>query len=150
LNGANYVLNYAGKAYYTLCQRGAWDKCLQKKPGESAHINPASVTDTGDKCFNCGGTHHLKFCPQLRDQATINKNRNIHPNGTRQQQPTGFRGNGNPKTPFVRPHHWRLPEEGENKSESSTISPTLLTQLRNDGILTLLLMAVIHNFLQLI
>jgi hypothetical protein len=29
LKGAYYVLNYAGKAYYTLCQRGAWDKCLQ-------------------------------------------------------------------------------------------------------------------------
>jgi hypothetical protein len=28
LNGANYVLNYAGKAYYTLCQRGSWDKYM--------------------------------------------------------------------------------------------------------------------------
>jgi hypothetical protein len=30
LKGANYVLNYAGKAFYTLSQHGDWDKCLQQ------------------------------------------------------------------------------------------------------------------------
>jgi hypothetical protein len=117
LLGAYYVLNYAGKAYYTLSQRGAWDKCLQQVPGESANVNPHS--DTGGssevpsfeiKCFNCGGPHHLRLCPKPRDQATINKNRNTHPNGGTSKQPTGFRGN----RPFVRPTKWRLPEEGEH------------------------------------
>jgi hypothetical protein len=49
----------------------------------------------------------------VRDQATITKNQNIHPNGTRQQA-TGFRGNGNAKNLYVRPYHWRFPEEGGN------------------------------------
>jgi hypothetical protein len=66
LKGASYVLEYAGKAYYTLCQRGAWDKCLQQAPGESAHINPNSdgpPSSDGShfklRCFNCGGRRGL-------------------------------------------------------------------------------------------
>jgi hypothetical protein len=54
----------------------------------------------------------------------------MHPNGTR-QQPIGFRGNGNgnAKNTFVRPHHWRLPEEGENNkriinNKPYTFNPT--------------------------
>jgi hypothetical protein len=77
LKGAYCVLNYPKKAYYTLCQRGDWDKCLQQIPGESAHINPNSNFDdtpTAIKCFNCGGPHHLRRCPKPRDQAMINKN----------------------------------------------------------------------------
>jgi hypothetical protein len=132
LKGAYYVLNYAGKAYYTLSQRGSWDKCLQQVPGESANINPNS--DSGGppdssifeiKCFNCGGPHHLRLCPKARDQATINRNRGIHPNGGTSKQPTGFRGN----RPYTRPTKWRLPEEGENNkriidNKPYTFNPT--------------------------
>jgi hypothetical protein len=112
LKGANYVLEYAGKAFYTLSQRGSWDKCLQQVPGESALINPTDGS-TGStfeiKCFNCGGPHHLRLCPQQRDQATINRNRGNHPSKNRGEQPTSFRGNRP-----TRPAKWRLPEEGEN------------------------------------
>ena len=131
LKGAYYVLNYAGKAFYTLSQRGHWDKCLQQVPGESANINPNSdPADTPTfeiKCFNCGGPHHLRMCPKPRDQATINKNRGIHPNGgtSKQHQPTGFRGG----RPYTRPAKWRLPEEGENNkriidNKPYTFNPT--------------------------
>jgi hypothetical protein len=129
LKGAYYVLNYAHKAFYTLSQRGLWDKCLQQIPGESANINPNSdPADTPTfeiKCFNCGGPHHLRMCPKPRDQATINKNRGIHPNGGTSKQPTGFRGN----RPYTRPAKWRLPEEGENNkriidNKPYTFNPT--------------------------
>jgi hypothetical protein len=76
LKGASYVLEYAGKAYYTLCQRGARDKCLQQVPGKSAHINPngnGNPSSDGShfeiKRFNCGGSQHLRLCPKPRDQA---------------------------------------------------------------------------------
>jgi hypothetical protein len=113
LEGAMYVLDYAAKAYYTLSQKGSWDKCLQQVPGESALITPTDdSTFTSNTCFNCGGTHHLRFCPIKKDQATIDKNRALHPSQSspRGQQPTGFRK----RTPYVRPTKWRLPEEGEN------------------------------------
>jgi hypothetical protein len=120
LEGATYVLEYAGKAFYTLSQKGSWDKCLQQVPGESALITPPGddrPTFDSSKCFNCGGTHHLRFCPLKRDQSTIDKNRALHPSGSspRHQQghqPTSFRGGK--RTPYVRPTKWRLPEEGEN------------------------------------
>jgi hypothetical protein len=109
LKGAYYVLNYAGKAFYTLSQRGHWDKCLQQVPGESANFNRTDDNKPFEiKCFNCGGPHHLRACPKPRDQATISKNRNAHTGSS--SQPTGFRGN----RPFVRPTKWRLPEEGEH------------------------------------
>jgi hypothetical protein len=117
LQGANYVLTYANTAFYNLSQRGAWDKCLQQTPGQSANVNPnGDVIPPSDspslplKCFNCGGPHHLRLCPKPRDQATIAKNRGAHPNGGTSGQPTNFRGN----RPFVRPRKWRLPEEGED------------------------------------
>jgi hypothetical protein len=126
------VLEYAGKAYYTPCQRGAWDKCLQQVPGESAHINPnpnryGNPSSDGShfeiKCFNCGGSHHLRLCPKPRDQATIDRNRSSH-NSTS----SGFRVN-NQQRPWSRPTKWRLPEEGENNkriidSKPYTFNPT--------------------------
>jgi hypothetical protein len=121
--GATYVLEYAGKAYYTLSQKGSWDKCLQQVPGESALITPSDdSTFESNKCFNCGGTHHLRFCPIKKDQATIDKNRALH-QGSR--QPTGFKG----KKHYSRPTKWRLPEEGENNkriidSKPFTFNPT--------------------------
>jgi hypothetical protein len=129
MKGATYVLEYAGKAYYTLCQRGDWDKCLQQAPGESAMINPHSHHDESTselKCFNCGGPHHLRRCPKPRDQSTIDKNRNIHPTGHSPRQPTGFRGGGKR---WSRPTKWRLPEDGENNkriidNKPFTFNPT--------------------------
>jgi hypothetical protein len=114
LEGATYVLEYAGRAYYTLCQNGSWDECLQKVPGESALITPADGSPVGqdNDCFNCGGKHHLRFCPKPRDQATIDKNRADHPSSPRHRQPTGFKGKHG--RPWSRPTKWRLPEEGEN------------------------------------
>jgi hypothetical protein len=114
LKGANYVLNYAGKAYYTLSQRGHWDKCLQQPAGDPAiHMNPNGDTVTpppsGIRCFNCDGPHHLQKCDKPRDHARITKNRNALKD-SQSRQPTGFRGQSRP---FTRPFKWRLPEEGE-------------------------------------
>jgi hypothetical protein len=132
LNGVSYVLEYAGKAYYTLCQRGAWDKCLQQVPGESAHINsngngnPSSDGSHFEiKCFNCGGPHHLRLCP--RDQATVDRNRTSHNSSSSARQPTGFRGIN--QRPLSRPTKWRLPEEGKNNkriidNKPYTFNPT--------------------------
>jgi hypothetical protein len=100
LKGASYVLEYAGKAYYTLCHHGAWDKCLQQVPGESAHINPnGNETPSSDgshfemRCFNCGGLHHLRLYPKPHNQTTIDKNRSTHnSSSSSSRQPTGFRG----------------------------------------------------------
>jgi hypothetical protein len=96
LKGASYVLKYAGKAYYTLCQQGAWDKCLQQVPGKSAHINP-NETPSYDgshfemRCFNCGGPHHLRLCPEPCNQTTIDKNRSTHnSSSSSSRQPIGF------------------------------------------------------------
>jgi hypothetical protein len=133
IKGAYYVLNYAGKAYYTLCQRGAWDKCLQQVPGESAHINPSNGNPSSDgshfeiKCFNCGGPHHLRLCPKPRDQAAVDRNRTSHNSSFPSKQPTGFRGNN--QRPWSRPTKWRLPEEGENNkriidNKPYTFNPT--------------------------
>jgi hypothetical protein len=118
LKGAYYVLNYANQAYWTLFQRGDWDKCLQQKPGDpSIHHTPTgdgiplTTPPSGIRCFNCDGSHHLRQCDKPRDQARINKNRGDHPNGeSGSKQPTGFRGS----RPFIRPAKWRLPEEGES------------------------------------
>jgi hypothetical protein len=123
--GATYVLEYAGKAYYTLCQKGSWDKCLQQVPGESALITPSDdSTFESNKCFNCGGTHHIRFCPVKRDQATIDKNKAAFGGGS-SKQPTGFKG----RKPYSRPTKWRLPEEGENNkrvidNKPFTFNPT--------------------------
>jgi hypothetical protein len=135
LKGASYVLEYAGKAYYTLCQRGAWDKCLQQVPGESAHINPngdGPPSSDGShfkmRCFNCGGPHHLRLCPKPRNQTTVDKNRSTHnSSSSSSRQPTGFRGNNRP---WTRPTKWRLPEEGENNkrvidNKPYTFNPTI-------------------------
>ena len=127
LKGATYVLEYASNAYYTLCQRGSWDKCLQQAPGDSAFINPdgSQPPIAERRCFNCNETnHHLRNCPKPRDQAIINKNRDLH-SGSR-RQPTGFRGG---RTPYTRPVKWRLPEEGENNkrvidNKPYTFNPT--------------------------
>jgi hypothetical protein len=111
LKGANYVLNYAGKAFYTLSQRGDWDKCLQQPAGDpSIHMNPnGDILPTSIRCFNCDGPHHLRHCNKVRDQSKISKARSEHPNGET-SQPTGFCGQ---RRPFSRPTKWRLPE-GEN------------------------------------
>jgi hypothetical protein len=79
-------------------------------------------------CFNCGGPHHLRFCPKPRDQATIDKNRATHPTGSSQRQPTGFRGR-HAGRPYTRPTKWRLPEEAENNkrvidNKPYTFNPT--------------------------
>jgi hypothetical protein len=112
LEGATYVLKNAGKAYYTLCQKGAWDKCLQQVPGESALIiptgNPSDRPNHEIKCFNCGGPHHLLLCPHPRDEAAVDKNRSTHPM-FKHRQPTSFKGNRP-----TRPIKWRFPEEGEH------------------------------------
>jgi hypothetical protein len=81
-------------------------------PGESALITPADGSSFAqdNKCFNCGGPHHLRSCPKPRGQATIDKNRAIHPSSPCHQQPTGFKG----RHLWSRPTKWRLPEEGEN------------------------------------
>ena len=127
LAGASYVLEYAGKAYYTLCQNVSWDKCLQQAPGDSAFINPADGSQPPPaerKCFNCNDpNHHLRNCPKPRDHATINKNRELHSGAKR--QPTGFRG----RTPYTRPTKWRLPEDSENNkrvidNKPYTFNPT--------------------------
>jgi hypothetical protein len=128
------VLEYAGKVYYTLCQRGAWDKCLQQVPGESAHINPngdGPLSSDGShfemRCFNCGGPHHLRLCPKPRNQTTVDKNRSTHnSSSSSSRQPTGFRGNNRP---WTRPTKWRLPEEGKNNkrvidNKPYTFNPT--------------------------
>jgi hypothetical protein len=116
LVGANYVLKYANTAFYTLSQRGAWDKCLQQVPGQSANVNPHETPPTGAptpdtsapiRCFNCDGNHHLRQCSVPRDHKRIAKARGEHPNGG-SSQPTGFRGRS------TRPTKWRFPEEGEN------------------------------------
>jgi hypothetical protein len=67
----------------------------------------------------------LRFCPIKRDQATIDKNRALHPTGSSPRQPVGFRG----KKPYSRPTKWRLPEEGENNkriidNKPFTFNPT--------------------------
>lgn len=127
LKGANYVLNYAGKAFYTLSQRGDWDKCLQQPAGDpSIHMNPnGDILPTGIRCFNCDGPHHLRHCDKARNQSKISKARGEHPNGE-PTQPTGFRGQ---RRPFSRPTKWRLPEEGENNKrvidgKPHTFNPT--------------------------
>ena len=45
-------------------------------------------------CFNCGGAHHLRDCPEPRNEDKINFNRDKHPNGRQFTcgQPTEFRG----------------------------------------------------------
>jgi hypothetical protein len=128
LEGATYVLEYAGKAYYTLCQKGSWDKCLQQAPGDSAFITPTDgSTFAIGSCFNCGGPHHLRLCPKPKDQATIDKHRALHPGGgSPRHQPTGFRGK---RPPYSRPTKWRIPEEGENNkriidNKPHTFNPT--------------------------
>ncbi|OEU20415.1 hypothetical protein FRACYDRAFT_233992 [Fragilariopsis cylindrus CCMP1102] len=126
LAGASYVLEYACRAYYTLCQKGSWDKCLQQAPGDSAFIagDGSQPPTTERRCFNCNEpTHHLRNCPKPRDHATINKNRELH--GSK-RQPTGFRGG---RTPYTRPTKWRLPEDGENNkrvidNKPYTFNPT--------------------------
>ena len=107
LKGANYVLNYAGKAFYTLSQRGDWDKCLQQPAGEAAaHIAAGGDTSSsGISCFNCGDGHHLRHCPLPRDHAKITKARAEQAAA----QPSKFG-----RRPFTRPTKWRLPEEGEH------------------------------------
>ena len=109
LKGANYVLNYAGRAFYTLSQRGDWDKCLQQPAGDpAAHMaqSGGEATSSGIRCFNCDDNHHIKHCPLPRDHAKITKARNERGGG---DQPSKFG-----RRPFTRPTKWRLPEEGEN------------------------------------
>jgi hypothetical protein len=125
LNGAYYVLNYAGKAYYTLSQRGHWDKCLQQPPGDpSIHMNPNGDLTSPPftiRCFNCDGNHHLRQCDKPRDQARITKNRNAQ---RETKQPTGFRGQGGrPPSTWSRPFKWRLPEEGEDNKRIIDTKP---------------------------
>ena len=90
LKGANYVLNYAGRAFYTLSQRGDWDKCLQQPTGDpAAHMaqSGGEATSSGIRCFNCDDNHHIKHCPLPRDHAKITKARNERGGG---DQPSKF------------------------------------------------------------
>ena len=123
LKGANYVLNYAGRAFYTLSQRGDWDKCLQQPAGDAAaHL--ATGTETAApfaiKCFNCDENHHLRHCPLPRDHAKIKRAREEQASS----QPSKFG-----RRAFTRPAKWRLPEESENNkrvidSKPYTFNPT--------------------------
>ena len=107
LKGANYVLNYAGRAFYTLSQRGDWDKCLQQPAGDpAAHMaTGADAPPSGIRCFNCDDNHHLRHCPLPRDHAKIKRAREEQASS----QPSKFG-----RRAFTRPPKWRLPEEAEN------------------------------------
>ena len=108
LKGANYVLNYAVKAFYTLSQRGDWDKCLQQPAGDAAaHMATGgdAPPPSGIRCFNCDDNHHLRHCPLPRDHAKIKRAREEQASS----QPSKFG-----RRAFTRPTKWRLPEEGEN------------------------------------
>ena len=107
LKGANYVLNYAGRAFYTLSQRGDWDKCLQQPAGDpAAHMaTGGDAPPSGIRCFNCDDNHHLRHCPLPRDHAKIKRAREEQASS----QPSKFG-----RRAFTRPPKWRLPEEAEN------------------------------------
>ncbi|OEU20216.1 hypothetical protein FRACYDRAFT_236288 [Fragilariopsis cylindrus CCMP1102] len=108
LKGANYVLNYAVKAFYTLSQRGDWDKCLQQPAGDAAaHMATSgdAPPPSGIRCFNCDDSHHLCHCPLPCDHAKIKRAREEQASS----QPSKFG-----RRAFTCPPKWRLPEEGEN------------------------------------
>jgi hypothetical protein len=112
MNTVEFVLEYANRAYLDLFQSGEWDACINKTPGAASHHTPVpgatpSTPRRGLICFNCGKDHHLRDCPEPRDEVKIAKARTAHPNGSRnQQQPVSF------QKPV--PRKWRPPEAGEN------------------------------------
>jgi hypothetical protein len=108
------ILRYAETQYRQLCAQDKWTGVV-RKTNESAFAAKMANHKSGPICFNCGGSHLVKDCPQPKNQDRIKAQKKLFmdkkkKDGKDKSKPTKNERHKNGK--------WKPPTEEEKKNQS--------------------------------